>query len=203
MGNSLSPTTIKSLDADYIISQIKAKRQKFTDIKALPETDLVPITDSVEDKELVLNNCIGDLKTRNKKRSVPNFNLLVRQKLTLIDAKWISELHDLRSLGHKMMKYVKFSDTETRLKSTKYLKKIDFLRSINDALTEVEFELQRVWKFPEDARYHMFWEIPHCGCPDLDNRDSYPYQAIYCGGCKLHGWEDGELPNRKTESELT
>jgi len=40
--------------------------------------------------------------------------------------------------------------------------------------TENQFALQRAWGFPEDAKFHRFWDIPSCGCPKMDNNDAYP-----------------------------
>ena len=62
------------------------------------------------------------------------------------------------------------------------------LRSFANDLTLCEFELQKLWKFPEDARFHRFWETPRCECPKMDNEERYgtSYSAISLG-CKLHG----------------
>ena len=51
----------------------------------------------------------------------------------------------------------------------------------------IEFELQELWKFPQDANYHRFWERPKCTCPKFDNIDFYPYRRVISGDCVLHG----------------
>lgn len=52
---------------------------------------------------------------------------------------------------------------------------------------ENEFELQRLWGFPEDKGYHKFWELSGCSCSVLDNEDMYPFgRYYYSGACKLH-----------------
>lgn len=62
---------------------------------------------------------------------------------------------------------------------------LDFLVS---EWTQNQFDLQEAWKFPLDAKFHRFWDIPACRCAKLDNNDAYPtgYYSI-SGGCKLHG----------------
>jgi hypothetical protein len=56
-------------------------------------------------------------------------------------------------------------------------------------IADIEFELQRSWKFPLDAKFHRFWEIPGCDCHKMDNEDAYPtgHYSI-SGGCKIHGY---------------
>lgn len=68
---------------------------------------------------------------------------------------------------------------------------LTLLRKYDDLCTFLEYELQRLWKFPEDARYHRFWERPKCTCPKMDNMDSYPYMFYINGNCPLHGRKDG------------
>lgn len=53
-------------------------------------------------------------------------------------------------------------------------------------LTNIEFELQALWKFTQDINFHRFWERPKCTCPKLDNIDNYPYRQIISGDCPLH-----------------
>ena len=49
-----------------------------------------------------------------------------------------------------------------------------------------EFELQRLWGFTEDAKFHRFWETPKCTCPKMDNRDGYPHILYVNLECPLH-----------------
>lgn len=71
------------------------------------------------------------------------------------------------------------------------------LKELAKDITECEFELQRLWKFTEDDKFHMFWETPKCQCPVLDNRDRYPtgYYVINLS-CPLHGQDDAEKSKR-------
>lgn len=61
------------------------------------------------------------------------------------------------------------------------------LRGYARDLTLCEFELQKLWGFSEDARFHRFWEAPKCTCPKLDNEDSYTIRQIVNLNCPLHG----------------
>lgn len=61
------------------------------------------------------------------------------------------------------------------------------LKELAKDITEVEFELQRLWKFTVDANFHRFWETPKCQCPRMDNEEAYgtPY-SITTSSCPLH-----------------
>jgi hypothetical protein len=62
------------------------------------------------------------------------------------------------------------------------------LRYLCGVVTQIDFQLQRIWKFKVDSNYHRFWELPKCECPKLDNMDVYGsgHRYIY-PGCPLHG----------------
>lgn len=64
---------------------------------------------------------------------------------------------------------------------------VPMLKSLAQDITEVEFELQSLWKFPKDIKFHRFWELPKCSCPKLDNSDSYPHRQYTRLDCPLHG----------------
>ncbi len=54
----------------------------------------------------------------------------------------------------------------------------------------IEFAMQRLWKFPEDANYHTHWlRVPACLCPKMDNRDPMYYGRgrIIVADCPIHG----------------
>lgn len=39
-------------------------------------------------------------------------------------------------------------------------------------VTDIEFELQALWGFPQDPKFHRYQQyIKGCTCPRLDNRD--------------------------------
>lgn len=56
--------------------------------------------------------------------------------------------------------------------------------------TEVNFALQRIWKFEEDDIHHQSWHLPKCTCPRVDNDEFYVsgmgYQVVHLD-CPLHG----------------
>jgi hypothetical protein len=54
-------------------------------------------------------------------------------------------------------------------------------------ITEIEFRLQELWRFPKDAKFHRFWETPKCSCPKIDNEDAYPTGHYFVSSdCPLH-----------------
>lgn len=61
------------------------------------------------------------------------------------------------------------------------------LKSLALDLQEVEFELQALWGFEKDVKFHRFWEYPKCECPRLDNMDAYPHLQYINNNCPLHG----------------
>lgn len=62
------------------------------------------------------------------------------------------------------------------------------LKELAKDITECEFELQRLWGFPEDIKFHKFWETNCCICPKLDNQDAYPFgYYVINHECQLHG----------------
>ncbi len=84
----------------------------------------------------------------------------------------IREVHEFKLLIYDMI-----NETED----------LTTLRSLGKDLTEIEFELQRLWKFKEDINFHRFWEAPKCFCPTMDNEDGYPYLSYRNHICPLHG----------------
>lgn len=56
-------------------------------------------------------------------------------------------------------------------------------------VTELEYELQRLWKFPQDAKFHKYQLfMKGCTCPVLDNAELYGHtKARYIAGdCPWH-----------------
>ena len=62
------------------------------------------------------------------------------------------------------------------------------LKLLVNALTNTENQLQELWGFSKDAKFHRFWQTPKCTCPKMDNEDAYPtgYYNI-SADCPLHG----------------
>ncbi len=60
-------------------------------------------------------------------------------------------------------------------------------RSLYADWTIIQFELQRLWNFKENAMYHRHWTLPKCTCPKYDNEDAFPHHKYISGNCVLHG----------------
>ena len=68
---------------------------------------------------------------------------------------------------------------------------IDLLRDWASEWTRVQFDLQKLWGFPQNATYHKWWYLPQCTCPKIDNEDRYPIGFYYISeGCPIHGGID-------------
>lgn len=62
------------------------------------------------------------------------------------------------------------------------------LRSLAEDVTQIEFEFQRLWNFPQDARFHRPWYLPKCTCPNMDNDDNWGTGIVTINSdCLLHG----------------
>lgn len=46
------------------------------------------------------------------------------------------------------------------------------LKELAQKIEDLEFRLQREWKFPLNKNYHRWFEVPKCLCPKYDNADS-------------------------------
>lgn len=62
------------------------------------------------------------------------------------------------------------------------------IRDLAKNLTECEFEIQELWGFPRDIKYHRFWQAKKCTCAQMDNEEAWPsgYYSIDLN-CLLHG----------------
>ncbi len=70
----------------------------------------------------------------------------------------------------------------------KRFKKADTIRRLAKEATALEYRLQEAWGFPLDARFHKFWLLPHCSCPQMDNEERYGTgYAVYSSECLIHG----------------
>lgn len=59
---------------------------------------------------------------------------------------------------------------------------------ISDKVTELEFELQRLWGFPQDKEFHRYWlSVGHCKCGAIDNLERLGYGRIINLDCPVHG----------------
>lgn len=109
----------------------------------------------------------------NKRLPQLNSRLIANQDLSQDEVNKILKLHRLRNCYLTLME---INDS-----------KID-LRYISNIITQIDFQLQKLWKFKIDSNYHRFWELPKCECPKMDNRDVYGTGHRYINPkCKIHG----------------
>lgn len=101
-----------------------------------------------------------------------NSRLLKQQKITKSGLTKLKELHVSRM------------DIEDSLQTCRPEER----RLLLQAWTDNQMLLQRQWGFPEDIRFHKFWEIKGCECPKMDNDDKYPFGSYWVdSGCPIHG----------------
>jgi len=81
--------------------------------------------------------------------------------------------------------HVRKLDLYDKIKKTRKREK---LKELASKITEIEFELQGLWKFPLDKNFHRFWETPKCSCAKMDNSDNWGSGYYYITtSCLLHG----------------
>lgn len=79
-------------------------------------------------------------------------DLAVQQRVSDEDLQKIVEVHDRRVRIFKQIAVI-----EDPI----------ILRDLARAVEEIEFELQRLWKFEENRTRHIWWrKVPKCKCPD-------------------------------------
>ncbi len=109
-----------------------------------------------------------------------NPELIARQGLTDL------EVGELEILHHEREQL--FARMES-LDPTKEYDRV-ILRQSVDELEQLEFSMQRAWRFDETRSMHSWWyRAPHCKCPKLDNADPImsAQGRIIAGDCPLHG----------------
>lgn len=105
-----------------------------------------------------------------------NDKLVRQQKL---DQKEIDEIMALHDIKRSVMIDMAGLDPK---------KEFPRLMELRNKITQLEFSLQEIWKFPENENFHRFWELPHCSCPRMDNEDRWGTKyRVYAAQCILHG----------------
>lgn len=116
---------------------------------------------------------------RGKPASRLNDRLAAQQKLSPEACRKLTLLHELKHY---------FFD-EMRALNPRKLKDRAELKLGVERLEKLEFELQRTWGFPEDSNYHEWYYLPHCLCPQIDNREYRGFDhRITVQNCPAHGW---------------
>ena len=108
-----------------------------------------------------------------------NLNLLDKQKVNYRTALQIAKLHYQQS---ELILALHYAETPTP--ST-----IGYFTSTYAKLVQIEFDLQKLWKFTEDSKFHrLVGYIPHCLCSAMDNdeRVGYTDTRIYNERCPIH-----------------
>ena len=103
-----------------------------------------------------------------------NERLILQQKLSESEVEQILRLHEYRLTLCAKMEALPPDNPKVKA----YAKDLE----------HIEFLLQDAWKFPRDANFHRFWEVPHCSCPKMDSEDAQTwgyYVKSLC--CPAHG----------------
>lgn len=107
------------------------------------------------------------------KKSSLNSRLVAKQNLTQQEVNDIIEVHCHKDLLFSQME----SATDPAV-----------LKELAEKVTEIEFKLQKLWGFTQDANFHYWWSVPQCDCPRMDNQDRYgTSHRIINPQCKVHG----------------
>jgi len=65
------------------------------------------------------------------------------------------------------------------------------LKELARQLTNLENEIQELFNFEPNVKFHRFWESPKCSCAKMDNQDRWPTGSyVISGDCPLHGVGD-------------
>jgi len=107
------------------------------------------------------------------KMVVINSRLVTNQGLDLDEVDKVNKLHKVRNC------YLTLMENTDDITNLKKLSKI---------IEQIDFQLQKLWKFKVDSKYHRFWNLPKCQCPKLDNMDALGTgRKIYSKNCPIHG----------------
>ena len=102
-----------------------------------------------------------------------NQNLVNRQKVSGENVKRIVKLQTIRKYFYD---FIELSDDKEEI------------RRLDRIITQIEFQIQKLWGFPENKNFHRWFDVPKCSCPKLDNADSLgsKFRTIN-PNCILHG----------------
>ncbi len=107
------------------------------------------------------------------KMVVINSRLVTNQGLDLDEVDKVNKLHKVRNCYLTLME-----NTDDSVE----------LKRLSLFITQIDFQLQKLWKFKVDSAYHRFWELPKCQCPASDNLDPFGTGHRYTNpNCPIHG----------------
>jgi len=105
-----------------------------------------------------------------------NPNLCKKQKITL---EGLGELRTLH-LG-----------VQNILNAMEHTDDVGTLKVLNMEWKRLQFELQQVWGFEQNANFHHWYTVPKCRCPKIDNAERWGTgYGIVSGACPIHGNSD-------------
>jgi hypothetical protein len=115
-----------------------------------------------------------NINFRNKPISRLNEELVIIRGLDKDDVAKIVKIHEKRWEKIELMKTLDATDKRE-------------LHALRDEITDLDFQLQDLWKFERNINFHNFFDLPHCTCPKMDNRGRLgsPYK-FYAEDCPLH-----------------
>ena len=67
---------------------------------------------------------------------------------------------------------------------------VEVNREIADKIEQLEFNLQRLWGFPESKLHHRYWsrlQMCLCNANSMDNLDDFGYRRTIRMDCPIHG----------------
>lgn len=109
----------------------------------------------------------------SSKLSMINQNLVNRQKVSAEDVKKIVKLQTIRKYFYD---FIELSNDKEEI------------RRLDKIITQIEFQLQKLWGFPQNRNFHRWFDVPKCSCPKWDNADSLGSDfRIINPNCILHG----------------
>lgn len=105
-----------------------------------------------------------------------SYKLAEKQKLTDWEMKMLVTTHEA-----KLGVFAAMQALDPGLNKTE-------LRELAEQVTFLEFKLQSLWRFEQNANYHEWYLVPHCTCPKLDNEDYRgTTMRIKNADCPIHG----------------
>jgi hypothetical protein len=75
------------------------------------------------------------------------------------------------------------------------------LYRLNQKIEKLEFKMQELWGFPQNADWHRYWFMcPKCTCPQMDNYDMIGSGQRYYGvNCPIHGVGMRQMLSRESK----
>ena len=114
----------------------------------------------------------GKFKRVSNEHYIINTNLVYRQKVSPEDVIRIVNLQNIRKYFHDFMEI---------LDNKEEIKRLDKI------VTQIEFQLQKLWGLDQDERMHFWFKRPKCSCPKSDNSDVIGTDIKYINSkCILH-----------------